>query len=313
MGGAGVGPKIERSSAASGELRGFLLFLSVERGVSPNTVEGYRGDIEQLLSFLNRAGRELKSADHLLLRRYLAYLQTLNYSRASIARKLTSIRSFFRYLQRENHLSTNPTVLLSSPRSRRKLPKTIKFDIINHLILAPDLETPRGQRDRAIMEVLYGTGMRVGELVGLDVKDVDFVRQEIKVWGKGAKERICLVNEPALESTRIYLSRGRGELLARGAHQREEGALFLNSRGGRLSVMGVRRMLLKYIKKVGTDRRISPHTFRHTFATHLLEGGADLRALQELLGHVDLSSTQVYTHLSRRKLKEIYDRTHPRA
>ncbi|MDI6891537.1 MAG: tyrosine recombinase [Actinomycetota bacterium] len=306
--------RIEQSSAASGELRGFLLFLSVEQGVSPNTVEGYRGDIEQFLSFLNKAGRELKSVDHLLLRRYLAYLQTLNYSRASIARKLASIRSFFRYLQRENHLATNPAVLLSSPRSRRKLPKTIKFDIIDFLISAPDLETPQGQRDRAIMEVLYGTGMRVSELVGLDVKDVDFIRQEIKVWGKGAKERICPINELALELIRIYLPRGRRGLLAKRAHQRrEEKALFLNSRGGRLSVMGVRRMLLKYIKKVGADRRISPHTFRHTFATHLLEGGADLRAVQELLGHVDLSSTQVYTHLSRRKLREIYDRTHPRA
>lgn len=313
------------------KLQEFLKYLSAERNMSPHTLRAYTKDIKQFLNYLQRAGKMWNSVDHIILRRYLAYLHTLNYNRTTIARKLASIRSFFKYLQRERFLNTNPAALLSSPKLEKKLPKVLRIDVVKELLSTPDHST-LGQRDKAILETLYATGIRVSELVGLNINAVNFARQEIKVWGKGGKERIVPIHKIALDAIAEYLTKGYKELVRRSTKRdrayrqarlpvgqamsadREAGkALFLNSGGNRLSAVSVRRILNKYIRQMGMSSSISPHVLRHTFATHLLEAGADLRTVQELLGHVDLSSTQVYTHLSRRSLKETYMRTHPRA
>lgn len=296
----------------------FLESLSVEKNFSKYTINAYRFDVRQFLTYLERAKLSLDNLDHIFLRRYLAYLQTLKYNRTSIARKLASLRSFLKFLQRENKLSINPAILLSSPKLEKKLPNVLQVNVINTLLSSPDSTSALGQRDKAIIEIFYGSGIRVSELVGMDVFSIDFSNYEIKVFGKGSKERIVPVNKKTVEAINRYLSDGREKLLlcrkkSRDKEGDEDKALFINSRGTRLSTGGVRRMLNRYLKKIGLDKKISPHTLRHTFATHLLEAGADLRAIQEFLGHVDLSSTQIYTHLSTSKLRDIYSKAHPRA
>ncbi|MEW6188709.1 MAG: site-specific tyrosine recombinase/integron integrase [Actinomycetota bacterium] len=307
------------------KLQEFLRYLSAERNMSPHTLRAYMRDIKQFLNYLQRASKMWNSVDHIILRRYLAYLHTLNYNRTTIARKLASIRSFFKYLQREGYLNTNPAALLSSPKLEKKLPKVLRIDVVKELLCTPDHST-LGQRDKAILETLYATGIRVSELVGMNIDAVNFARQEIKVWGKGSKERIVPIHKIALDAIAEYLAKGYKELARCTRAQRDRAyqqarlparqagkALFLSSRGNRLSTVSVRRILNKYMRQMGMSLSVSPHVLRHTFATHLLEAGADLRTVQELLGHVDLSSTQVYTHLSRKSLKETYMRTHPRA
>ncbi|MBI4743564.1 MAG: tyrosine recombinase XerC [Actinobacteria bacterium] len=292
----------------------FLESLSVEKNFSKCTIKAYRCDVKQFLAYLKRAKLDLNNLDHVFLRRYLAYLQTLKYNRTSIARKLASLRSFFKFLQRENKLEVNPAVLLSSPKLEKRLPNVLQLNAINALLSSPDLSSALGQRDKAIFEMFYGSGIRVSELVGMDISSIDFINGEIRVFGKGSKERIVPINKKTIEAVNKYLSDGRINLLfSRKKDKNKESALFINSRGTRLSAGGVRRMLNRYLKKIGLDKKISPHTLRHTFATHLLEAGADLRAIQELLGHVDLSSTQIYTHLSTSKLRDIYSKAHPRA
>jgi integrase/recombinase XerC len=298
----------------------FLESLSVEKNFSKYTINAYRFDVRQFLTYLEKAKLSLDNLDHIFLRRYLAYLQTLKYNRASIARKLASLRSFLKFLQRENKLSMNPAILLSSPKLEKRLPNVLQVNAVNALLSSPDPTTALGQRDKAIIEMFYGSGIRVSELVGMDVFSIDFLNYEIKVFGKGSKERIVPVNKKTMEAVNKYLQDGREKLLFcrkkdkdKGKDEDRDKALFINSRGTRLSTGGVRRMLNRYLKKIGLDKKISPHTLRHTFATHLLEAGADLRAIQELLGHVDLSSTQIYTHLSTSKLRDIYSKAHPRA
>lgn len=291
----------------------FFVYLTVEKGASAHTLRAYRQDIEQFFTYLKRAGRKINQVDQLFLRRYLAYLQTLNYSRSTVIRKISTLRTLFKFLLRENYLSANPAAILTTPKLKKRLPRSLEFDLVKALLAAPDSNSARGQRDRAILETLYGTGIRVGELVALNLASIDFSLGEIRVFGKGAKERIVPINRPSLEAIGKYLSSARPELLRRGDKPEAKGALFINSRGSRLSDGGVRRMVNKYVRKISLERKVSPHTLRHSFATHLLEAGADLRAIQELLGHVDLSSTQIYTHLSKARLKEIYLRAHPRA
>lgn len=292
----------------------FLLFLSAERNLSPQTIRSYRGDLQQFLKYLDKIDRSVKSTDYLLLRRYLAHLQTRKISKRSIGRKLTSIRTFFKFLQREGLAENNPALLLSSPKQEYFLPRTLKKKAIKDLLAAPDNRNCYGQRNKAILEILYGGGLRVSELVGTNTDSLNFRRGEVKVFGKGRKERIIPLNKRAFEASRHYLNSGRPQLLSKRKNRKNsQPALFLNSRGERLSTVGVRRLLAKYVKEVGLARGITPHILRHTFATHLLEGGADLRSVQELLGHVDLSSTQVYTHLSRSRLRKIYSKSHPRA
>lgn len=315
-------------------INNFLLYLKAERNLSAHTIKAYSSDLRQFADYcLRLQGKkdsgavsaadqldelslnDLATFNHLFFRRYLAYLQTKRVGRRSISRKLAALRTFYRFLERREHLGNNPLALVSSPKLGKALPKVLNYQQIKSLLVSIDPRTPSGLRDAAIIEVLYGSGMRVGELSSLNLDSINLEHGEIKVFGKGARERYVPVNHHMVVALKNYLDKGRPHLEARNSKletRHQEEALFLNKRGNRLSSGGVRRMLGRLGKKRGF-LGLSPHVLRHSFATHLLEGDADLRAVQELLGHVDLSSTQIYTHLSKSKLKEVYSRTHPRA
>ena len=230
-------------------------------------------------------------------------------AKASIARKLSAIRSFCRYLLREGMMSANPIADTSSPKLDKRLPSFLSIAEMESLLKAPDLSTPVGQRDRALMELLYAAGIRVSELANLDTGQVNLNSNEIRVWGKGSKERVVLIGEPAAEALSAYLSQGRAKLMGK----KKGSALFVNRYGKRLTERSVQKMLQKYAILAGIDKRIYPHLLRHTFATHLLDGGADLRVVQELLGHANLSSTQIYTHVSQSQARKVYLSAHPLA
>ncbi|OQY97661.1 MAG: tyrosine recombinase XerC [Candidatus Brocadia sp. UTAMX2] len=282
----------------------YLVHLEHNRNFSSQTLRAYRNDLYQYLAFLLEEGcRDLESVTRLLLRRFLAFLKKRDYSKTTIARKLVSIRSLYKFLCREGVLKCNPAENIRAPKLEKKLPGFMSVRQIETLLNLPGLSTVTGIRDRAIMETLYSTGMRVSELVGTDVSDIDFFNEVVKVKGKGRKERLQPIGNHALDAIRSYLKE-------RGSDKR---ALFLNNRGGRLTERSVARMLEKYVKIAGLSLAISPHTFRHSFATHLLDNGADLRSVQELLGHANLSSTQIYTHITTERLKQVYDKAHPRA
>jgi len=251
----------------------------------------------------------LEEVDNHTLRDYVGWLMEQGVVKDSIARKLSAIRSFYRYLTREGMLSANPLEKTPSPKLDKRLPSFLTIEEMVRLLQAPDLSSPVGQRDRALMELLYASGIRVSELVSLDVGRVALDTNEIRVWGKGAKERMVLMGKPAAEALTAYLGQGRVELLG----ERKSGALFVNRYGKRLSERGVQRILEKYANLAGIEKRIHPHLLRHTFATHLLDGGADLRVVQELLGHANLSSTQIYTHVSQSQVKKVYLSAHPMA
>ncbi|MFQ5858397.1 MAG: tyrosine recombinase XerC [Anaerolineae bacterium] len=292
-------------------LNKFITYLIAEKNASPYTVKNYRHEIGQFLDFLKE--QEIDSwdgVDRYVLRRYLAWLQAEGYVKASIARRISELRSFCRYLVREDILDTNPIRAISSPKIPKRLPDYLDLYEVEALLAAPDATVPQGQRDRAIMEVLYASGLRVSELVSLNLSNVDVPHGELRVWGKGAKERLALLGEPACRALRRYIRDGRSKLIK---ENRVTNALFLNRLGSRLSTRSVSNILHKYAKLAGLERRVTPHIMRHTFATHLLDGGADLRTVQELLGHADLSSTQIYTHVSQARAKEVYRKAHPRA
>ena len=294
-------------------IEGFLAYVAAERNLSGSSIRAYRSDLLRFRSFLDRAGARVEEIDHTFIRRYLAYLQTMKYNRRSISRKLSVLRSFYRYLQEFHGIKTNPAALLSSPKLGKNLPKVIRDRAIEDLLSMPD-SSVLGRRDRAILELLYATGIRIGELTGMNLSSIDWAKSRITVFGKGRKERIVPVHARALRALSQYVGTSRRELLKkRGIAGLSENALFLNKFGRRITERGVREVFYGYVKRTGLEKGISPHVMRHTFATHMLEGGADLRTVQELLGHVDLSTTQVYTHLSRAKLKDQFMRAHPRA
>lgn len=298
------------------EMEGYLRHLRAERRLSPQTVRAYRADLELFLDFCRRSGVEDPSlVDHRLLRRYLAHLQTRGYARATIARRTAAVRSFFRYMVRVGRLRHDPSLALTPPRRERRLPRVLSLGEIEEAEKRHGLHVYRTSlRDLALVELLYATGMRVSELAGLEVRDLDMRRGEVKVLGKGRKERVIPVHQAALQLLRAYMERERPILAAnRGEGETAGDPLFLSVRGGRLSDRGVRRVVERFFRNLEGGKRVSPHTLRHTFATHLLQGGADLRSVQELLGHVDLSTTQIYTQLSRKKLKEAFFQAHPRA
>ncbi|WP_287152502.1 tyrosine recombinase XerC [Candidatus Solincola tengchongensis] len=297
-------------------VEGYLRHLSAERQLSPQTLRAYRSDLELFVDFCRRWGVDDPSrVDHRLLRRYLAYLQTRGYARTTIARRTAAVRSFFRYLVRTNRLRCDPTLALTPPRRERRLPRVLSLREIEEAERRQGLQVYRTSlRDMALVELLYATGMRVGELAGLDVKDLDMRRGEVKVLGKGRKERVIPVHQAALQLLRAYMEKERPILAANRVGGETSGdPLFLSVRGGRLGDRGVRRVVERFFRNLEGGKRVSPHTLRHTFATHLLQGGADLRSVQELLGHVDLSTTQIYTQLSRKRLKEAFFQAHPRA
>jgi tyrosine recombinase XerC len=292
-------------------IRAFLEDLKHRRGVSPNTLSAYDSDLVQFQIFLEEelGSSNLSSIDVLAIRSVLARLHARGLERASIGRKLAALRTFFRFLLREGLIAKNPARLVSTPRLDRKLPPRMEESEVESLLDLPDRTTPLGRRDRAMLELLYGAGLRVGELVALDRATCDLEARLLRVQGKGAKERIVPFGEPAEDAIREYL-RDRRALVAVGPGT---DALFLNHRGGRLTARSLRRILDRYLKLAALRSGLSPHSLRHAFATHLLERGCDLRSIQELLGHESLSTTQKYTQLSTRKLLEVYEKAHPKA
>lgn len=293
----------------------YLRFLEAERNLSPETLRAYREDLRVFEEFCRRAGAEEPAeVDHRLLRRYLANLQTRGYARSTVARRASSVKGFFRFLTLRGYLRADPSLALSPPRRERRLPRALRLEEIEGAEEKHALHVYRTSlRDMAVIELLYATGMRVGELSGLDLEDLDMRRGEVRVLGKGRKERVIPVHDAALQLVGRYLEKERPALAANSPDGAAERALFLNLRGGRLSDRGVRRVVERFFRELEGGRRVSPHTLRHSFATHMLQGGADLRTVQELLGHVDLSTTQIYTHLDKGQLKEVFFRTHPRA
>jgi len=288
----------------------YMDYLQVERNASPYTVRNYFGDLLGFFHFLKDSGiTSLDKIDKEVIRSYLAHLMRQGFVKASIARKLSAIRSFYRYLLREEIVSASPVAATSSPKLDRRLPSFLTTDESRRLIEAPDPVTPQGQRDRALLELLYASGLRVSELARLNLNQVSLDTHEIRVWGKGAKERVVLMGEPAARALAAYLAEGRPKLV--GATKTK--ALFVNRYGQGLSARSVQTILGEYAQMVGIGKRVHPHMLRHTFATHLLDGGADLRVVQELLGHASLASTQVYTHVSKSQAKRIYLAAHPMA
>jgi integrase/recombinase XerC len=299
-----------------GRVDQYIKYLALEKGASEHTCRSYFNDLSHLAGFISASGLITKSKrgevdvsriDRDIIRIYLRALFRSK-RRSSIARKLAAIRSFFQYLVREGIISTNPAKGVATPKRERYIPSTLSIDEMFRMLDAPDKSNPIGLRDRAILELLYSSGIRVGELTQLNHDSVDLELGIIKVLGKGRKERIVPIGAKAIEAIKSYLGR-RGVPSGNGSDR----PLFINTRGGRLTDRTVRRIVEKYGKECGLARSISPHALRHTFATHLLDAGADLRDIQELLGHVNLSTTQKYTHVSIDGLMEVYDKAHPRS
>ena len=246
------------------------------------------------------------------MRKYIVYLKNCDFSVRSISRKISAIRSFFKFLSREGIAKTSPTINLITPKIDKKLPHFLYLQEVNKLIETPPRQTIFGIRDRAILELLYGTGMRVGELVNLNIHDIDLYEKTIRVFGKGSKERILPLGNPSIKALQEYLTDRHLFRKNVSINKNDQNALLLNRFGSRLSTRSIRRIIIKYMKIADLNKKISPHVLRHSFATHLLGGGADLRSVQELLGHESLSTTQIYTHITKERLKIIYKKSHPR-
>lgn len=290
----------------------FLRFLSAERGGSAHTVKGYREDLLQLADYLREANCQRPAdASTVLLRRYAAGMHATGYAPTTIARKLASIRSFFRFGHREGWVSSNPALPLRSPKQGRRLPKFLTGDEISRLLIAPQATTDAGLRDRAILELLYSAGLRVAELAATNDLDLDLQAGTVRVRGKGRRERLGIVGSHARQAiTKWVKVRQR---FASSSQKNSPSPLFINRFGGRLSARSIGRLLEKHLAAAGLTGRASPHTLRHSFATHLLDAGADIRSVQELLGHKSLVTTQIYTHVTTSRLLEAFDRAHPRA
>jgi len=302
-------------------IQGFESYIADERRYSPRTVTAYRSDLDRFADFWERefahesAGRTpVGRLDTLAVRSYLAHLHRARLSNRSLARHLSSLRSFFRWACRAGHLEKNPAAGLPSPRVPKTLPRAMTLPDTERLLAAEEEDSFIPERERALFELLYATGLRVSEAAGLDVEDVDLEARLLRVTGKGSRERIVPFGEAAGEALRAYLP-SRAALRHRaGSESPEEGEpLFVNARGGRLTTRSMARLLKRRLRAAGLPEEISPHALRHTFATHLLQAGADLRAIQELLGHASLSTTQKYTHLDAARLREVYRHSHPKA
>jgi len=292
------------------QLREFLDYIRLNRNASAHTVAAYESDLSQFLAFAGRergtrGPLEPKHLDLDLIRGFLGELYRQGQARASVARKISALRTFVRYLRREGWIDSDPTALAVAPKREQKVPAHLSVDEMSQLLEAPDASTPIGRRDRAILELFYASGIRLSELVALDLEDVDLSGRMVRVMGKGRKERIVPFNQKASAALRAWLKDRLA--LTRGD------ALFVNARGGRLTGRSVQRLVARYVSSCSTRFGISPHALRHSFATHLLQAGADLRAIQELLGHVQLSTTQRYTHVNVAQLLDVYRKAHPRA
>ncbi|MGA9525454.1 MAG: tyrosine recombinase XerC [Myxococcaceae bacterium] len=300
-------------AAPSPELEKFTAFLEHTRRASPHTVRNYVSDLLQFEAFLREKKIPVRGATHAIIRAWMSTL-TEGHKETSRARKLASVKAFYRFLVRERLLPSSPAKLVRSPKLPKTLPKVLPVDEVFALLDTPSNKSVLGLRDRALLEVLYGAGIRVSELCGLSLNDVDLRGRIIRVLGKGSKERLCPLNANAIEVLKKWLQR-RGELLAnaRDSEEADPDAMFLNYRGGRLRPRSVARHLDRYVKMAALRRNVSPHALRHSFATHLLGSGMDVRSIQELLGHASLSTTQKYTAVSWDLLQQVYDKAHPRA
>jgi integrase/recombinase XerC len=296
----------------------FMVALKTQKGYSEHTVRNYRSDLEQFLGFLRGKGAgkgeteqepTVESVDFLVIREYFGSLFGTS-RKTTVARKMSAVKSFFSFLEKRGLVRNNAAADLTAPKQEKYIPTYLPVDEMFRLLQRPDRARPLGLRDLAILEMLYSCGLRVGELVGLDMRSVDFDQRLVRVIGKGNKERIVPVGKEAVKAVRRYLESAQP---LRKKADAETGPLFINARGGRLSTRSVANIVKKYGKEGGLMLDISPHALRHTFATHLLDGGADLRSVQELLGHASLSTTQKYTHVSLDKLMEVYDKAHPRS
>jgi integrase/recombinase XerC len=289
------------------EIEHFYGYLAAERNVSPHTLNAYRSDLELFREFILReqgGDASVDTVSHLTIRKYMALLHK-DHRKSSVGRSLAAIRAFYKYLLREGKVRKNPAELVSTPKKEKKVPFHLNIDEVTALVEAPREDHILGLRDKVILETLYSCGIRVSELTGMNVGDVDMDRCMVRVLGKGAKERIVPLGRHARTSIAAYLAARK--------NPSHDAPFLLNARGGRLTGRSVARIVDKHILKLAAMKKISPHTLRHTFATHLLEGGADLRAIQELLGHASLSTTQKYTHVSIDRLMEVYDKAHPKA
>lgn len=291
----------------------FLRACEAERDLSPHTIAAYRRDLEQFGEWFGRGGKSrIDQIDRLVLRRYVAYLDTRGLARRSIARKISAIRSMLAWAVTHDLVEGNAAEDVPVPKLDRTLPKVMRAGDAARLCELPPADEPMGQRDRAILELLYGSGLRVAELCSLDVDDADVAAGRVRVMGKGRKQRQVPMSGPACRAVEDYVAGGRRELVRPGAPDDARHALFLNARGGRLGPRSVRSMLARYLSADGAAP-VGPHALRHSFATHLLDGGADLRVVQELLGHASLATSQIYTHVSTERLKAVYEQSHPRA
>lgn len=288
----------------------FIDYLGHEKGLATNTLESYSRDLKQYYGFLSEdADESLESASQATIVAYLMYLRKQGKATATIARRLAALKAFYQFLVKENYVSKDPTNELSSPKLERKLPKVLTVAEVERLLNQPDQKTLNGKRDKAMLEVLYATGIRASELVNLNVDDVDLQEGFVRCMGKGSKERVVPLGEMAKKALSLYISEVRPKLLT----NPNDKALFLNHHGKRLTRQGFWKIVKKYAQAAQIKKEITPHTLRHSFATHLLENGADIRAVQEMLGHSDISTTQIYTHVTKERLKDVYAKTHPRA
>jgi integrase/recombinase XerD len=317
---ATIAPERQRSQAQPTEryealVLDFLAHLEFERGLSRNTLAAYRTDLLQFGRFLAERGREATSAGPADLSDFLADLAQGDgngrapCSTATVHRKAACLRSFYRHLRREDAIEDDPAARLETPRRGKKLPEVLSYADVQRLLAQPRGDDPVTHRDRALLELMYASGLRASETISLEVSDVDLEHGIVRARGKGSKERLVPVGGKAVAAVRVYLRAGRPKLV----RDHDERKLFLNFRGGPLTRQGLYKIVLRHAKTAGLAHRMSPHTLRHSFATHLLAGGCDLRSVQEMLGHADLSTTQLYTHLSGEELKEAYFKAHPRA
>ncbi|MDI6751775.1 MAG: site-specific tyrosine recombinase XerD [bacterium] len=290
------------------ELNQFIQYLSIERGLSRNTVVAYKRDIAQFDSFLRKKRRSFNKIDTILLLNYMSYLKQRLLSSSSILRKMASLKAFFRFLMQEDIILINPIKTIQSPKKEMRLPSFLVYEEVDKLLSIPDIQSALGIRDKAILETLYATGMRVSEAVGLNLSDLHFSAGFIRIFGKGEKERVVPIGKIASCFLEKYVNEIRPKLA-----NYETNSLFLNWRGGTLSRQSVWKMIKRYAVLVGIRKKLSPHTLRHSFATHLLNRDVDLRVLQKMLGHSDISTTQIYTHLDDKRLKTMHLKFHPRA
>lgn len=288
----------------------FIHYLAVEKGLATNTLESYQRDLLTYTAYLREQGvARIEESNRAHIVGYLMMLKEKGRATATLSRNLASIRAFYQFLVRDRYLDKDPSVHLETPKIEKRLPKVLSVTEVERLLDGPALHDPAGVRDKAMLELLYATGIRVSELVNLNMGDVNLEMGFLKCMGKGAKERIIPLGQIAIETVRNYIETARPRMLK----GRSETALFLNHLGKRITRQGFWKMIKKYAQKANIRTEITPHTLRHSFATHLLENGADLRAVQEMLGHADISTTQIYTHVTRTRIKDVYAKTHPRA